>query len=144
MKTNIDMNVLCSAGLYLRGDALIPDRVSALLGRKPTKSWRQGDEHTTTLGNKIVRESGLWSLVETSHNLKINDLIKNIFDQLSSVNSLFDLIDGLEEAELAVFVAQDSAENVASTIEFTISPEILSSISRYGVCLSFEIGVVDK
>src|SRR5580704_9633307 len=54
--------LVTNAGLNFAGDRLEPDRITALLGVKPTIAYRKGEIYKRSRGHEIRGRTGLWRL----------------------------------------------------------------------------------
>ena len=105
------MTVEIEASLTLTGENFIPDEISALLDKVPTKTWKTGD--LISPRSTLRRKHNGWSLssnVEDIYYLEAH--VKSIFEQLrSSWESLVDLCH-LYDAEISCVVYVDVGDSV--------------------------------
>ncbi|MDH5824649.1 DUF4279 domain-containing protein [Luteimonas sp. RD2P54] len=119
----------CSIAIYLYGNSISLESVSALLGLTPTRSRNRGDVRVTSSGSEVVQKIGFWE-----YRVKVN------VDQASS--SLFELMDlvkcdsllgqaGIEKAELDIFVPLESGDS-ESGFSMEMPSGFLARLSKLG------------
>ena len=77
------------ASLRFAGDRLEPDRITALLGVRPTTSYRKGEIYKRSRGHEIRGRTGLW-LVSTRHqfdSLELQDHFAKLLEVLFPAGS---------------------------------------------------------
>ncbi len=105
------MTVEIEASLTLTGENLIPDEISALLDKVPTKIWKTGD--LISPRSTLRRKQNGWSLSSNVEDIYyLESHVKSIFEKLrSSWESLVNLCH-LYDAEISCVVYVDVGDSV--------------------------------
>ncbi|WP_407713139.1 DUF4279 domain-containing protein [Comamonas testosteroni] len=82
-----------AATLRLRGDALIPDEVSLLLGPSPTSAEKKGQEVIGQNGKVRIARTGVWQL--DARHRKPEDLEAQVFELLDQLTPDLEIWDEL-------------------------------------------------
>lgn len=120
-----------AACLRIYGDQLDPDKISQMLGAKPTKSYRKGDiKHSKNAD--IIRKTGSWMFDAKDKepenlNAQVEEILSNLTQELTIWTKLsneygIDLFCG--------FFMKESDEG------FEISPQTLKALSDRGIKLA--------
>ena len=137
-----DHDTLCSISLFLRGDNMLHSKVTKALACAPDRYWLKGEEKITKSGAKILRKSGFWCISQVSKNNRLIETVENLILRLGTPKNLFSIVEGLEEAELSIFFAQDCKENEGGKLSFLFPQPLLNTISDLGVTLSFDVSFI--
>jgi hypothetical protein len=118
-----------SAGLYLTGNNLDPQEITAKLGVNPLRSYKRGDKQQNGEKN---RSHGLWMLSSSEEidALDITIHIQWLLDQLEPAKvGLVDLLqDKSIDAVISCFWAMPSSHEV-----LIITPELLQRIASLSI-----------
>lgn len=128
--------------LYLRGDALDPEQASQLLGVKPSKSQKKGEERVTSTNRKIVVKTGLWAFAAKSKTESISALVGELAFAIGDGVQNLPSIPGVQEAFLDIFMAIDAEPEGGGTCEFELSFNDLRLLERFGIPVKVTVTVV--
>jgi Domain of unknown function (DUF4279) len=127
--------------MYVRGDALDPNIVTAALGVAPSTSQRKG-------GNKADREFvakiGVWALEAEKQSNNLDDLVQELSSKISAAGSALTAIQGVDEAYLDVLVTTLADDDGGGTCEFRLAPETTQALAVIGVPARFTVAVVKR
>lgn len=130
-----------SFALVLHGDKLDPQRVTSLLGIKPSKAWKKGDVHTTYTGNKVIRKSGLWKLTTQSNSPILSDHIDEFLSKLSLERGIMEVVPEIEQATFSIFSGELADNTGAGAANFDFSAEHLAALQRFGANIECKLSV---
>lgn len=129
-----------SVSFGIRGDSLVPEEISSLLGMQPSHAFARGDEYHSVTGTR-KHPWGVWQLrSETSiSSLDVEDHAQFILGQLEPKREIIDRY--VENREFYVDV-RIWCESDAETIGYTVSS---STIARLAVlCNEFNFSFIGK
>lgn len=121
---------LIQVSIYLRGHQLNPEKVTRLLGIQPSFSQTKGK--LTPGSNKHIARIGVWALKIKSESRPISELIDELFVQIGNPTQL-DKIEGVEDAHLDIFFAQDDDDSTKETVEFALTKNQILKMSQLGL-----------
>jgi len=125
--------------LYLYGDKLNPAVATEKLGVNPTSSRYKGQ---VVVGRKTGREFapakiGVWVLDVDSKSLNLSDHIKILASKFGSGHIPFLEIEGVEEAEIDVFIAGDTDDECHGKVRFELNNEAIAALAHLSLPLRF-------
>lgn len=129
-------------GLYLRGDELDPDAVTALLGINASKARIKGETRHTPTGQQITAKTGVWYLDLNTESGALRDRLALLKRKLGSFGDKLTNIPGVQTAEISVFIALPRNGRGGGDYEFFLTSEDMASVSSLGIPLTFEITYV--
>lgn len=135
----IEINPLCSLSINIHGDELDPLIVTKILGVQPSSSWRRGETHITSRGNKVIRKTGLWNFKPDCRSRDISDHITEFLTRIKIDRSIFEVVPFVEHAEISFFFYGYTGESGIGTVNFIIRGDQWRALSRYGLDVSFEL-----
>ena len=123
--------------VYLRGQHLDPEVLSAALGIQPTSlqvagRLRPGSE-------RFIANIGLWGVSSESISSKIADHVDDVLSHFKGVYDPLTGLPGVEEAYLDVLVAFENPEAPDATVECFLSQEQIESIARLGLGVQLSV-----
>jgi len=125
--------------LYLRGDALDPGLVTAMLGTNGSKMLAKGDTWTTSADKEVTARVGLWTLDAEAGSNSLSDQIGWLRNKLGAAKcSLLD-IPGVDQAEVSAFIALGSNSQGNGDYSTELSADDLAWLSCTGAALSFQM-----
>jgi hypothetical protein len=127
---------LVEVAIYLCGKRLQPAHVSQVLNLQPSKSQTKGGP--TCHSTKFIAKVGLWALVAQSHSTVVSDHIEELLKKIGSPPTPLDEIDGVEAAQMDVFVAVEDDDE--KTIQIVIPRSQLKEIVQLGLSAQFTLG----
>lgn len=132
---------LCRTSLYLRGDDLLPDQISNLVGLEPTEAHRKGKTWTTSSNKQVVEKTGVWSWTRS---IETEDVAGVLVEFLAALPSevQFGTLPGVREAYLDVFIASGTDEYGGGESQLIIDPQCLSRLAALGLPLQLTFDVV--
>jgi len=122
----------CKLSLRIYGEELVPTKVTAALGHRPTQSWRKGDPLPS---GPRVRQKSAWFL-EAPEKKKgeIDKQIAWIFSRLTSDARVWKRLGREYKMDLNAVIYMESWNRGLS-----ISPASMDAISRRDLSLGFDI-----
>lgn len=121
---------LLSVTIYLRGQQLIPEHVSAVLGINPSDSQKKGELHITSTNHHVIRKIGLWSLAAQNESNDVTEQIEELMKKIGQSSVPLNKIEGVDEAYIDIFIAINSNNE---TVEFELGEILLKEIARLGL-----------
>ena len=120
-----------SVGLFVRGEKLDPDHVTARLGVSPTIRQIKGEARTAPDGRQVHAKEGLWARV-----LDADDVaeIDRLLGAVSSGSLTLGGIMNVTDAYFDVFIASESDAGRAD-LAFNIDAATLAAIGGTGLPL---------
>jgi len=123
--------------VYLRGQHLDPEVLSAALGIQPTSlqvagRLRPGSE-------RFIANIGLWGVSSESISSKIADHVDDVLSHFKGVYDPLTGLHGVEEAYLDVLVAFENPGAPNATVECFLSREQIVSIARLGLGVQLSV-----
>ncbi|WP_083459250.1 DUF4279 domain-containing protein [Amantichitinum ursilacus] len=128
--TESDMKVI--AALYIKGDRLMPQDVSAALGILPTTSQVRGEARVTSSGTAFTIKTGLWAVVVERDSADVSAVIYELLEALGPQPGLATL-PYVEEVYFDVFVAGVSDEDGDGTCSLELPVWQVNALSTYGL-----------
>lgn len=124
--------------IYLHGDRLVPDDVSAIVNCVPTRSWQKGQRKRRD--SKYIAKSGLWVLESSMDSASVDEQVVWLANCLQNRNvERLDTIPGVESAGLDVYVI---ARTIAPRdVSVKLGRESLLTICALGLELNYTVGV---
>jgi hypothetical protein len=140
---------LITAAIYLKGDGLDPEVISALLKASPSISQRLGDKHVTSTGRVFVRKTGLWALKSSSESKLLTDHVNQVLEMAETILSWVDSnrlpitdLPGVEEAYFDIFMCGTASKTDEADCYFEISDVQASILARLRLPIHFTVGYV--
>ncbi len=122
---------LCDVSLYLRGDSLDPQVISAALGVPATLGQKLGDS-LSSKSNARAR-NGAWVLKAQSNSIHLRDHLDEMFGLLKQFNRSLRTLEGVEYAFLDVFMATE--DESGQTMAICLNEERVLELARLGLAL---------
>lgn len=132
---------LCRTSLYLRGDDLLPDQISSLVGLEPTEAHRKGKTWTTSSNKQVVEKTGAWSWTRSIETEDVAGVFSEFLAALPS-GVQFRALPGVREAYLDVFVANGADEHGGGESQLILDPQCLNRLASIGLPLQLTFDVV--
>ena len=122
--------------LRVFGDGLEPEEVSALLGRKPTRSHRKGDERVTAGSDAgSLEPTGAWILDSPlSEKAEIEDHIEALLSPVSNDSDEWASLTSRFSASILCSIFLDRYNE-----GFELSPRLARSLADRGLVIAFDI-----
>lgn len=117
------------AYILLRGDNLKPERVSTILGVKPSSSQVRGEPRDNV---RRIADNGMWKLVAqstSSLSSQVSELVATVADKRVRLDAL----EGVDEALFVFFIALDKDRISTEAIDFLLTPQQLHELARLGL-----------
>ena len=128
-----------SVGVYMYGDRLDPEIVSAVVRAKASETRRRGDSRVLKDGSTVIAKTGLWARRvhrdDSEVELAIADLLEDFADER------VDEIPSVERAILDIFLIANDAE-MLDEVQFVMPKLTIDHISRLGLQISVTIGKI--
>lgn len=132
-------------GLYLKGDALMPDLITARVGVNPTDAQYTGQRFCSPRGKERVAKIGMWSLISSRRGNDVSNVLRELLSGLPRGGMKLNELSGVEEAYVDVFICSDSPKDESSNeSEFEIDREVVSFIYQLGVSIRFSVSFVEE
>ena len=137
------MEISYQLSVYLKGDALDPSELTALLCVEATKSHAKGKRWFTSNQKEVVEKTGLWTLVlQGSDGEELSALVSRMKIALGNRAVLLDRLPGVQEAYLDVLALIDADEHGGGTCEFDLDMQSIADLHSIGLRVQFTIAVV--
>ena len=130
--------------IYLLGDELDPDSVTALLGLKPDEFHRKGKRWTTSTNREVIERTGIWVVSAKTTSNDLNRVIGDVASKIDANAPFLMQLPGVEEAFLDVFIAIDADTDGGGTCEFELTPQDVAELTRLGLPVRFTVTVVKE
>jgi hypothetical protein len=128
------------AGIYLRGESLDAGKVTEILKMTPSIAQQKGVPRATKNPKcEYVAQIGVWAIVTESDSRTIGDHIQELFRSVKFSADDIRGISGVDEAYLDLFIAKDAGSGDSDDVEFELSGEQLSSLSRLNLPVHFTV-----
>ena len=136
-------------GLYLRGDKLDPDLLSAIVGTIPSAWQRKGETVATSTGRIVTKNIGLWALISESESLSqsIDEVIRLADKPLKwteTERQALTSLPGVEEGYIDIFIGGTSVTLGGGTCEFELSEVQTAAIAKLRLPICFTIAIVPE
>lgn len=129
--------------LYIKGDELDPDELTALLRIEATKSHAKGKKWVTSGQKEVVEKTGLWALVlRGDGDEELSTLVSRMKAELGRGRTSIDHLPGVQEAYLDVLALIDADEDGGGTCEFSLDMQSITDLYAIGLPVHFTIAVV--
>jgi Domain of unknown function (DUF4279) len=130
-----DAFVLISVQLFLQGEDLVPDVVSALIGLNPTKAHSKGDEWTTGRGVVRTQSIGLWKwgVSKDGEDIDFNAVVSMFIEPLQQLSIDISKLPGVSRSWVDVFACKESENRSPGEIALTFSCESLAALHTLGL-----------
>ncbi len=124
------------ATLRIFGDDLIPDDISDLLGAKPTKSKKKGDEEVGKTSGKVrIAKTGSWHLhAQKREPEDLNAQIEEILSQLTSDLATWEKLCKSYKVDIFCGLFMENWNDGLS-----LSSEVMLALGQRGIGLSLDI-----
>ena len=121
------------ACLWIGGDALRPDQISAILGLEPTQSGVKGERYGPR--HNLVRRASFWLLkCPLSDRLPLAKHLKWLLDLFEPK---LDLINSIAKGSTVMFFCGFSSENGQGGVTF--DPTLLSRLANFGILFVLDL-----
>ena len=138
-------HVICSYQLsvYLKGDALDPAELTALLCVEATKSHKKRERWMTATQKEVVEKTGLWVLVlKGSAGEELTALVSRMTVALARRRSSLDRLPGVQDAYLDVLILTDVDEDGGGGCDFILGLHAVEEMKEIGLPVQFNFAVV--
>lgn len=129
-----------SVGLFVRGENLDPDQLTARLGMSPTIKQTKGEARTAPDGRLVHAKGGLWARVIDADDVAEID---RLLVAVSSGSLATGRIANVTEAYFDVFIASESDEGRAD-LSFDIGAAALAAIAGSGLPLRMTFALMPR
>jgi hypothetical protein len=133
-------DVKITTSLYVYGDDLDPDIVSASLGVSPTTSRRNGEKRTTSTNQEVVQKTGLWELTAASNSDVLSDQIKDLLSKISACRGSPAKIAGVQEAYVDILICPSLDQNGRANCHFDLAKEVVAALGKLELPIQFTVG----
>ena len=130
-KTN--QRPLVMVAIYLTGHQLNPDSISQVLGTHLSRSQKKGGAKALT--GKGIAEIGMWVLEVESESRSVSDLMDELFQKIGNPLLRLDELEGVENAILDVFVAQDEKAIGKDSVCFAMTQVQIVRLGQLGLSI---------
>lgn len=130
---------LIDVALYLRGDALDPALVTAILKVEPTKAHKKDEKRRIASGKEVISKTGLWELTSKEQSTSVSKQLSWIQEKFNFFDNPLFTLPGVEDAELSVFIALGTGKDGAETYEAGLSATQISWLCALGAKLSLTV-----
>lgn len=137
-------NLLVQISLYLKGDGLKPDEVTSITSISPVRKHSKGDRLLSSVGNEIIRSTGLWCFSIKSEKMDFASTLSLFLPSARSCMKSLAGFNGIEEAYIDVLVLVGAEEGRAGTVEFDIDPDSLMQLRDIDLPVRFTVSVVPE
>lgn len=138
-------NVLHEVSVYLKGDNLVPEVLTARLGIEPSRSHKRGDKSTTPTGKEIVKQTGLWKFgIHTKSPIDLPSLLESIGTKLLLREVVLADLPGVEEAYIDIFIAKGANEGGGGTCEFHLNRASLNALGKLDLPVQFTVAITGE
>jgi TPR repeat protein len=135
--------------IYLRGDKLNPDAITARLKTKPSSTHRKGDKRKFK-NNEYIRKTGIWHLRTKSRSEILSDHIQELGRKVGEKR--LENIPDVEEAEVDVwmgYIRNKSYKGFKHSkygeyLSFELTKENIDALSRFGLPIHFTLSISDS
>jgi len=132
-----------SCGIYLRGEDLDPDVITATLGIEPTSATKRGDVRHTSSGRQIVARLGLWKYIVYADAAKFEPTFEEVLSIFSAVKIDLKSLPGVTDAVFDIFgTGYRTASSDAGY--FSVSAEQIQRLSELNLSLDTHISIFDE
>lgn len=122
-----------SASLYVIGDHLLPDDVTAKLGLVPSNVYKKGALKVPGRSNSAAYPTTMWIRSESAETCSPSVLVENILKSIPHGIYIRD-IDGVDDAFMDVFFAQAvPVTELNRAIDFEVGPHIAQLLAEFGL-----------
>jgi len=129
--------------IYLKGDALDPEKLTAMLGVDATKSHAKGKRWITTAQREVIEKTGLWALVLRGNDDEgLSGLVLRMRASLGNRSVSLDALPGVQEAYLDVLVMVDADDDGGGACEFALNKTSIAYLNAIGLPVQFTVAVV--
>ncbi|HVH35249.1 MAG TPA: DUF4279 domain-containing protein [Tahibacter sp.] len=121
--------------LYLYGDELDPDTVSAAVGVAADRSRRKGPYQGSTTGRTYLQRHGFWSIDSGIESDDLHEHLKAILDRLPDPGMNLMSLPQVTSGRFDVLVQHPNAGSDTSPhIGFLLEAHEVEALARLGVC----------
>lgn len=133
---------LVQVSLYVRGDDLRQEDVSAALRMQPDQVFARGERKSTR--SDIRYSTTTWISAKKSRVADMNELLLDLVSPLPTDLRIPD-ITGVDDAFIDVFMTRAvPADRLSDSIEWSLSAEALFATARLGLRISFSVSNVES
>ena len=128
--------------VYLRGESLNPEDVTAELKISPSVSQFKGESKVTSTNHSYKTKIGVWALKCESVTSDLSPSIKEVIDAFKQRSTSLMLIKNVEEAYLDIFISAEAERQADTSYGIEIDSFSVSRIEKLGLSLKVTIAVV--
>lgn len=129
--------------VYLKGDSLDPNELTALLCVEATKFHAKGRRWITSSQKEVVEKTGLWTLtMQGGEDDALSTLVSRMKVALGRGGAPLNRLPGVQTAYLDVLALVDADEDGGGTCEFSLDMQSIEDLNSIGLPVQFTIAVV--
>lgn len=134
---------LHTVAIYLKGDDLMPEELSARLGVVATKSHRRGQKSIAKSGKEIVARTGLWKSSRTAKSaIDLPLLLQQVASELLASGNDLSSLPGVEDAFVDIFIAQTAEHDGGGTSEFFMDAAAVATLNQLALPVRFTVAII--
>ena len=143
---NEKINSVVDVSLYLKGQKLVPQEITEILGVEPTHTHLDGELVSPKQEDSARYHGAMWSTTVEASSADVSKVLIDLFERLAERRNVdLSALPHVEEGFIDVYISNSVASSdLSRCIEFKLTPGVLKRAAELGIAVCFSVSNVSE